>query len=107
MKTSDCGLQNSQLFSVSGSRHCTTCQCDQHEHTLQQSQLKLSNFIETDKSSILVRSRLIPLGDPSAAEVGTNVMPDRTVWMKSTLVIESLIPFSVTISVTSKDPTCV
>lgn len=99
MKTSDCGLQNSQLFSVSGSRHCTTCQCDQHEHTLQQSQLKLSNFIETDKSSILVRSRLIPLGDPSAAEVGTNVMPDRTVWMKSV----SPRPSRITIRVSSPD----
>lgn len=83
-----------------GHKHCTTCQCGDNHNVFQFSGRK-SAFMNTvtQVPNTLVQSRVIPKYDPTASQVGPDVIPNRTVWFRSV----SPRPNRITIKVSSPD----
>lgn len=84
---------------VKGGLHCTTCQCSNSETLFQLKNVRESQVTLGSRAPMFMRSRVIPVKDPEAQEVGENVIPNRTVWFKSV----SPRPIRITIKVSSPD----
>lgn len=88
---------------TAGNRHCSTCQCGEHNHNMLQFSGRKSAFIaaisQSQVNPSLVQSRVIPLNDPTANQVGNNVIPNRTVWLRSV----SPRPHKITLRISSPD----
>ena len=96
MQNYDSGVKNYQEFTSNNGKHCTTCNCGTGDVN---NGKRLSDYIEAERISPLVKSRLLPLNDPLASEVGHNAIPNRTVWFKSV----SPRPSRITIKISSPD----
>lgn len=80
-------------------KHCATCQCCKTESFFQWNNTPKAMSNRMSRVGTLVQTRVLPPNDPSASQVGDQVLENRTVWFRSV----SPRPSKITIRVSSPD----